>query len=90
MVSQFMLVLGLVAGFLNSGIIELVLKLIEQMYQGYTGAEKKALAITALLPLIPKGGKGITSEAIDAQVAAFNEAGVFVHSGAAGAVKVNT
>lgn len=88
MSSQFMVVLGLVAALLNSGIIEMILKLIEQTYQGYTGAEKKALAITALTPLIPGGGRGVIGAAIDAQVAAFNEAGVFVHAGDAKARKV--
>ena len=88
MASQLMAVLALVGAFFNSGIVEMVLKLIEQMYQGYTGAEKKAIAMAALTPIIPIGARGVASAAIDAQVTAFNESGVFVHANETGAQKV--
>jgi len=88
MANQFMAILAIVAALLNSGIIEMIIKFIEQIYQGFSGAEKKALAINALAPLISGGGKGLIGAAIDAQVAAFNEEGVFVHAKDAKARKV--
>lgn len=79
MSSTFLTILSVVAGILNSGLIQALIQAIEQIYKGSTGAEKKAVAMRMLLPLVPAGGDSIVSAAIDVQVLAFNEVGVFQH-----------
>ena len=84
MASQFMGVLAVLAAIFNSGIIQALIQAIEKIYKASTGVEKKEAAMKMLTPLVPAGGAPIVSAAIDTQVQAFNEEGVFKHAGEPG------
>lgn len=79
MASTFLSVLAVLAAVFNSGIIQAVVKAVEQIYKGATGVEKKEAAMKMLVPLVPASGFPVIKEAIDAQVEAFNNEGVFTH-----------
>ena len=63
-----------------------ILAMIESLFPNATGPEKKALATTQAVALLPAGPSGepipssIVSNLIDSHVALLNDAGVFTHS----------
>ena len=56
-----------------------IIKLIESLFGGSSGAVKKAAAMSIMDPLIPPGAKAVVSRMIDAQVAKFKADGTFNH-----------
>jgi hypothetical protein len=88
MSSVFLAILNVVAGIFASGLIQALVKAIEDIYKASSGTEKKEVAIKMLTPLIPAAGVPIVSAAIDMQVCEFNDAGVFEHAAGSGNLKV--
>ncbi len=68
-------------------LINILVALIEKLFVGATGAEKKAAAmdfISAVAPSVSAPSEvvtGVLSAAIDGHVAVLNAAGVFAHNG---------
>jgi hypothetical protein len=82
MSSVFLAILNVVAGIFTSGLIQALVKAIEDIYKASSGAEKKAVALKMLSPLAPAAAIPILSSAVDVQVSEFNDAGVFEHKSA--------
>lgn len=82
MSSVFLAILNVVAGIFSSGLIQALVKAIEDIYKASSGTEKKAVAMKMLGPVVPQLALPLISSAVDAQVTEYNDAGVFEHAAA--------
>lgn len=60
-------------------LVTALVQMVEAIFKSSTGAEKKAMAMKILDPLVPDIAKPLISGIIDAKVAQLNADGIFNH-----------